>query len=370
MPTPSDLVHETATTTGTGNFTLTNADGKRSFNTAFGNGSITNVFDYFISHRTAAEWERGTGHMSAATTLVRDTVIASSNANAAVNFAAGTKDVTNDQPASRRREVLTAARTYYVRTDGSDSNLGIEDSAAGAFLTIQKAVNTVAGLDLNIYDVTIDIGDGTYAENITFKTLVGAGEVKLLGNTATPGNVVLSGSTGGHTIGSVTSTDTFVGKYSLQGMKITSSGAGRAGIAVNGAGAIVILRGNLEFGATGSHQIIVIHVGTLLNQADYTINGSPTGSHAVAAYKGLVVLNNSGAARTVTLTGTPAWSSAFALAIGTSFIRAGNMTFSGAATGTRCNVTSNSSIDTAGGSLATYFPGDVNGTTSADGEFT
>lgn len=104
MPAPSDLVHETTTGTGTGNLDLSNVNGKRSFNTAFGNGAPTNVFDYFISHRTAAEWERGTGHMSDSDTLVRDTVIASSNSNNAVNFSAGTKDVTNDIPASRQVE--------------------------------------------------------------------------------------------------------------------------------------------------------------------------------------------------------------------------------------------------------------------------
>jgi hypothetical protein len=94
----ANLVHQTATTTGTGNFTLAAVSGKQSFNTAFGNGVTTNVFYYFISHRAATEWEIGTGHMSDATTLVRDTVILSTNANAAVNFAAGTKDVTNDIP--------------------------------------------------------------------------------------------------------------------------------------------------------------------------------------------------------------------------------------------------------------------------------
>ena len=110
MPTPSDLVHETSATTGTGNFTLANANGKRSFNTAFGTGG-SNVFDYYISNRDAAEWERGTGSLSAATTLVRDTVIASSNANAAVNFSSGTKDVINDIPAANQAR-LDAAQTW------------------------------------------------------------------------------------------------------------------------------------------------------------------------------------------------------------------------------------------------------------------
>lgn len=101
MPAPADLVHESSTTTGTGNFTLAGVSGKRRFSSPFGTGG-TDVFDYYISHRSAAEWERGTGHMSDANTLVRDTVIASSNSNTAVSFAAGDKDVTNDIPAAKQ----------------------------------------------------------------------------------------------------------------------------------------------------------------------------------------------------------------------------------------------------------------------------
>lgn len=101
MPTPSDLVHDQSSSTGTGNLTLTAVNGKRSFNTAFGTGG-SNVFDYFISNQSAAEWEIGTGHLSAATTFVRDTVVSSSNANALVNFSGGTKDICNDVPAARQ----------------------------------------------------------------------------------------------------------------------------------------------------------------------------------------------------------------------------------------------------------------------------
>lgn len=87
-----DLVYQTATSTGTGDFTLAAATGWRDFATAFGTGS-GNTFRYTIRHQSAAEWECGYGYMSDATTLKRSTVIASSNSNAAVNFSAGTKDV-------------------------------------------------------------------------------------------------------------------------------------------------------------------------------------------------------------------------------------------------------------------------------------
>lgn len=94
----ADRIKETSTTTGTGDFTLAGAvTGYVSFNTAF---STTHQFTYVIEAVDAngtptGDWEVGDGHLSGSTTLVRDRVIASSNANAAVNFAAGSKNVFN-----------------------------------------------------------------------------------------------------------------------------------------------------------------------------------------------------------------------------------------------------------------------------------
>lgn len=84
-----DRVKETTTTTGTGNVTLAGAvTGFQSFNTAF---TVGPGFYYTITDNT--DWEIGQGHLSASTTLVRDIVYESSNSDALVNFAAGSKDV-------------------------------------------------------------------------------------------------------------------------------------------------------------------------------------------------------------------------------------------------------------------------------------
>lgn len=178
MPAPSDLVHETTVGTGTGNLDLINVNGKRSFNTAFGNGAPTNVFDYFISHRTAAEWERGTGHMSDSDTLVRDTVIASSNSNNAVNFSAGTKDVTNDVPAGRR--LLFDATTALTPTQQAQAqqNLGILGPFGGR-LTLTSATPVLSSNAVGATTVyysffrhdKVPVYDGTSWRFVTFTEL-------------------------------------------------------------------------------------------------------------------------------------------------------------------------------------------------------
>lgn len=87
-----DLVEETTTTTGTGNLTLAGATGigLRTFNAGVG---LNRQFPYAIGQDDQSEWETGIGYLSASTTLVRFQVLASSNANALVNFSAGTKKV-------------------------------------------------------------------------------------------------------------------------------------------------------------------------------------------------------------------------------------------------------------------------------------
>ena len=103
----ADRVKETTTSTGTGNITLGGAASQFvSFNAAFGVGPS---FDYLIKGQTGTEWEAGEGHLSSSSVLVRDTVRASSNAGALVNFSAGTKDVFNDIGATSINKLQTLA---------------------------------------------------------------------------------------------------------------------------------------------------------------------------------------------------------------------------------------------------------------------
>jgi len=69
---------------------------------------------------------------------------------------------------------------------------------------------------------------------------------------------------------------------------------------------------------------------------------------------------------TITLTGTPAFSSQFAAAFSLSNISAQAMTFVGSATGSRYVATGNANINVGG---VNYFPGNAVGSVSSGGNY-
>ena len=360
-----DNVQETSTTTGTGDFTVSGAVAANK--TLASSYSVDDTLPYSIKAVDAVgvptgEWEVGIGTYSAANTLTRTTVLSSSNSDALVSFSAGTKRVSVVFTAAQGRwirERLTAARTYYVRTDGSDSNNGLANTSGGAFLTIQKAIDIVAGtLDTAGYEVTIQVADGTYTTPIIAKVVVGGGAVVINGNSGTPTNVIINTTSATcftHTSGQVS--------YSLRYMKLTTTTSGNC--IYCGANSRVYFSG-IDFGAApGSTHIYAEQQGVVQAQATYTISGSAAYHYTAGSQAEIRV---TGAAWTVTISGSPTFT-AFAYCGALGFLHHNSVTFSGTVTGKRYDVVENGLVKTYGGG-ASYFPGTVAGTTATGGQYT
>lgn len=253
------------------------------------------------------------------------------------------------------REVLTAARTYYVRTDGSDSNTGLADTAAGAFLTIQAAINAVALLDFNAKVVTIQVRTGTYAA-ITLKANTGQALVSdfiIQGDTTTPSNVVISSS-------GVCVTATGSGVLAqFKGIKITSSGS----YGFNCTAGATIQYETMDFGTCGFDHILCQTGAHITASGNYSITAG-AGRHLNTIAGGIIRVLS----RTLTITGTPAFSTAFAEASELGIMRLVSNTYSGSATGPRYSVTGNSVIQTFGAG-ATALPGNSAGSTATGGQY-
>ena len=110
----NDRVKETSTTTGTGTFNLAGAEtGYESFVSGVG---TTNTTYYAIELNAAGEWEVGIGTVTSGSpdTLSRDTIISSSNSDAAVTFSSGTKNVFCTLPAKKTISPVMDATTFVV----------------------------------------------------------------------------------------------------------------------------------------------------------------------------------------------------------------------------------------------------------------
>lgn len=260
--------------------------------------------------------------------------------------------------ANTLRTALTANTTYFVSTTGNNSNNGT--SSGTAWLTIGHAMTVLSTLDFAGFNVTVQLADGTYNENVTVPVTVGqvnSGALTIKGNTATPANVVVAGQ------------NAFVGAFnappftavSLTG--ITVNGFATNGYGIVSTGGSIVVGSNMVFGAAGFAQWAAVSGGQLQCSNNYTISGNSANHWSVVLNAALNVQNI-----TITLTGTPAFSTAFANAEIGGVMQVNGNTFSGAATGTRYNADSNGAIQTFGGG-ATYLPGNAAGTTASGGQY-
>jgi hypothetical protein len=241
------------------------------------------------------------------------------------------------------REVLTAARTYYVRTDGNDANTGLVDTAGGAFLTIQHAIDIISIIDFNDYTITIYVRAGTfqYADTIYVTTTMN-------------GLLVIEGDSISTTILETTSADMGIyiedgASVGLGNMQLVGSGDDKDAVYVAGDLGYY----NVDF-HTGWGCHLKVVGGYAAAWDDYEISGD-AGTHVFIADRGKWFCSG----HTITLTDIPTfWY--FLYLTEQSYCNSSSCTWDGSATGGRFFAGLNSAIQTWGSGL-TYFPGNFSG---------
>ena len=175
----NDRVKETTTTTGTGTLDLGGAQtGFETFVAGIGN---TNTTYYCITLAGSNDFEVGLGTVTDATpdTLSRDTILSSSNSDAAVNFGAGTKTVFCTLPAAKA-----------IVEDGSNNisvgnNITVGGTVDGVDIASRDTVLTNTTTTAN---AALPKAGGTMTGNITFNAGQATGNSGLVPAAGTSGH--------------------------------------------------------------------------------------------------------------------------------------------------------------------------------------
>jgi hypothetical protein len=255
------------------------------------------------------------------------------------------------------RERLSAARTYYVRTDGNDSNTGLVNDAAGAFLTLQAAVNAYQAIDCNGYDVTIQVADGTYNTGAKITSRIGTGSLYITGNVASPANCYINRTTGYtaafHAYGHPPGSDIFIDGFKLKAPTCIYSDRGS-----------VVYLGNIIYDVSTTH-IQVGYQGIVVINGNYEVIGNASRHIALDTYADIVIVSG----KVATFTGSIAFSTVFLKGDRNSIAYfTGTYPFVGSPTGKRFALDDNSIIY-ASGNAETFLPGDAAGTATRGSDF-
>ncbi|GLR48802.1 DUF2793 domain-containing protein [Shinella yambaruensis] len=257
------------------------------------------------------------------------------------------------------RERLVADRIYYVRTDGSNGNDGLSNSAAGAFKTVQHAIDIAYGtIDLGPHHVTIQLGDGVYDGSLQIQAPhVGSGTITLAGNAGTPASTVVARSAPFNYALHVTGG----AEITIRDFEIRSA----SNTVLATLGGKVRVRSGMRFGlnaSASSAQLLaqtngIIDAGT----ASYAVVGN-AGWHYRALIGGVISASNA----VVDVSGRN-FATAFAQGERLGIVSALSASFTGSATGKRYAAFLNGVVFTSGG--PNLFPGDTAGTTESGGQY-
>jgi hypothetical protein len=188
----ADRVKETATTTGTGTFTLGGAvTGFRTFNAGIGTGNTTY---YCIFLDGTNEFEVGLGTYTAPDQLARDTVLTSSNSGSKVNFSQGIKSVFCTQPSSKAA-YLDASGNLSITTSNitEGTNLYYTDARFDTRLATKDTADLSEGTNLYYTDARARAAISVSGNAIAYNSSTGVITANFEESPTFTGNVIVSG---------------------------------------------------------------------------------------------------------------------------------------------------------------------------------
>ena len=278
----NNRVRETTSTTGTGAVTLGGAvGGFQSFAAGIGNDNTTY---YAISINSESEWEVGLGTLNSdSSTLTRTTVLESSNSDAAVDFAAGSKEVFCTLPSEKA-----------VYLDASDDQVGgfaslVADTTPqlGGNLDVngQDIVSTSdADIDIipngtgdvNLGADTVQVGDNDADATITTQ---GTGDLTLNTNNGTnSGTVTIADGANGN----ITLTPNGTGDVILSADSVSVGDSGAAAtLTSNGAGTLTVTTGGTTDLVLSTNSGTASGTITITDAANQPITLTPNGTGVV-----------------------------------------------------------------------------------------
>lgn len=246
------------------------------------------------------------------------------------------------------------AMTFYVSPTGSDANDGLLNTTP--VKTIAKAIELLSKYHHRAYIPVIQLADGTYSETVDLPEIISNNtsvRAYLRGNLTTPANVVISSNNANGTINARGSQG-----WQVEGFKVTNS----VGSGIHARHNASLNYGKMVFGTCAQAHVVATTGAFVAAVDNYSIDAGAA-QHFYSQLTGIV----SAQSRTITITNTPAFSSAFAESTFNGTVWSQGCTFVGGVTGKRYNATLNASIYTTAG--ATYFPGSVAGTLSTGAQY-
>jgi hypothetical protein len=281
------------------------------------------------------------------------------------------------------RQVLTANRTYYVRSDGNDSNTGLTNNSVGAFATWQGAIDAVSRIDDAGYTVTIQAGVAAQtwnqAASLIIKKPIGGGNLTLNFNGGTlqsSGNLADNGVDYRALVEAKNIQNVTIKNVTLMHTNLSTNGNWNVALRAQNYADIVL--NAVNFSELANSNVFSAHMQSEVHSSiyilsNYTINGGAGVSNNSAVHwrprtGGIISINDS---RVVTLSSAPKFA-IFADVQTTAVWQGYDITFNGSLS-TGCQkhlITGNGVVTTfGGGSETTFFPGSISGVRQSGGQF-